>query len=118
MKTEGRRVSKNISVVDPKTNAQDRADYKREQDDKKAITKMVLEDRASTSPYLTDKTPLKRQTPGVIDNAIQSMKNRYPEEKSMRFKNMREGTPPQKLKKSQVTPGKWKIKEMNTWSVE
>ena len=127
MKTKGRRVSKNISVVDPKVNAQDRADHKRELEDKKTITKMAMEDRAVMSPYLRDSKRLKDQSVAQIDKIIASTKNNFPEEKAMKLKHLRdESYPPQKLTKQkaskgkgnriQVTPGKWT--SVNTVSVD
>ena len=110
-----------MSTVDPKVNAQDRADRKRELEDKKTITKMAMEDRVVMSPYLRDPKRLKDQDVAQIDKIIASTKNNFPEEKAMKLKHLRdESYPAQKFTKSakgdrvtnriQVTPGKWVTK--------
>lgn len=127
MKTKGRRVSSNISVVDPKTNARDRADYKKEQENEKALQKVLMEDRAIMSPYLTDPKKMKDQAPQQVDKIIASQKNNFPMNKAMRLKHLTGETyPAQKFSKQkaksgksnriQVTPGKWT--SVNTVSVD
>ena len=116
-----------MSTVDPKVNAQDRADYKRAMEDQKTMTKMILEDRAIQSPYLLDKKKLKDNPPQQIDKIINASKNNFPMDKAMKMKHLRdESYPPQKLTKQkaksgkgnriQVTPGKWT--SVNTVSVD
>lgn len=129
MKTKGRRVSKNMYQIDPASNARDYEDYKKDQSDKRKVSKMIMEDRADISPYLRSKEPLAKAKSHIIDDMQNSMNNRYPEEKATRLRTRRETYPAQKMKKSdsknprspkgayiQVTPGKWK--STNTWSVE
>jgi len=116
MKTKGRRVSKNMYQIDPASNARDYEEYKADQGVKRRISKMVMEDRAEISPYLKSKEPLAKAKPHIIDDMQNSMNNRYPADKAARLRTRGETFKPQKMKKIQVTPGKWK--STNTWSVE